>query len=235
MEEDKIYYRRNLPHYQPYYATYFITFRLAGSLPSEVIIKLKEEYEIEVHHLSSIKDLTKKRTELSKHHKRYFEKFDEFLDKYADSPKWLSNDKVAQIVVDAIKYRDGKDYELIAYCIMPNHVHLIFSVERIENEDVVRTLVRKEPISRTKVRVTASYKNYILTQIMRELKGSTARECNKILNRSGAFWQHESYDHVVRDGREMERLVSYVLNNPVKAGLVNDCKNWKWNYCKYEM
>ena len=47
MEDEKIYYRRNLPHYQPSYASYFITFRLAGSLPNEVIIKLKEEYEIE--------------------------------------------------------------------------------------------------------------------------------------------------------------------------------------------
>lgn len=80
-----------------------------------------------------------------------------------------------------------------------------------------------------------SYKNYKLTRILREIKGSTAREANKILKRSGAFWQHESYDHVVRDGKELERIIGYVLNNPVSAGFINDWKKWKWSYCKYEI
>ncbi len=67
------------------------------------------------------------------------------------------------------------------------------------------------------------------------LKGSTARECNKLLKRTGAFWQHESYDHVVRNEDELRRIVEYVLNNPVKAGLVEVEEDWMWSYCIYNV
>jgi putative transposase len=207
MEDEKIYYCRNLPHYQSSHAAYFITFRLAGSLPNEVIIKLKEEYEVVVKHLETIIDPVAKKKELDNHRKKYFEKFDEFLDKHAIGPTWLSSDCVAQIVFDAICYRNGKEYELIAYCIMPNHVHMIINVERSD---------------------TSFYK------VLQSLKAHTARECNKILNRSGAFWQHESYDHVIRNSKELESIIWYVLNNPVKAGLVDDWQKWKWSYCQFE-
>lgn len=73
----------------------------------------------------------------------------------------------------------------------------------------------------------------IVTNILRLLKGSTARECNKILNRTGAFWQHESYDHVIRSEDELNRIIEYVLNNPVRAKLVDNTHDWKWSYCKY--
>jgi REP element-mobilizing transposase RayT len=231
MEEEKIYYRRNLPHYQPSHASYFITFRLAGSLPNEVIIKLKKEYELEEQRLIAINEPDTKRTAIEEHRKRYFNRFDDFLDKYSDSHKWLSDDRVAQVVADAIHFRDTKEYELIAYCIMPNHVHMVADVERSDNSDVERTLVRSEQDDRTEVRSTVSYKNYKLTKMLRKIKGSTARECNKILNRSGAFWQHESYDHVIRNDKEFADIISYVLNNPVKAGFVDDWKKWKWSYC----
>ncbi len=74
-----------------------------------------------------------------------------------------------------------------------------------------------------------------LYRTLQSLKAYTAREANDVLHRAGAFWQHESYDHVIRDGKEMDRIVWYVLNNPVKAGLVQDWKIWKWTYCKYDM
>jgi hypothetical protein len=66
--------------------------------------------------------------------------------------------------------------------------------------------------------------------IMKSLKGYTAWECNRVLQRKGTFWQAESYDHIVRDAGEFQRVVNYVLNNPVKAGLVKDWRDWKWNY-----
>lgn len=88
---------------------------------------------------------------------------------------------------------------------MPNHVHLLIRVERFDKS---------------------------LYSILHSLKRSTARECNKTLSRTGAFWQHESYDHVVRDGSESERIVRYILNNPVKAGLVDNWNSWKWSYVK---
>ena len=67
---------------------------------------------------------------------------------------------------------------------------------------------------------------------MQSLKGFTSREANRLLERSGTFWEHESYDHFVRDEDEWKRIIAYVLNNPVKAGFVKDWKEWEWSYCR---
>lgn len=72
---------------------------------------------------------------------------------------------------------------------------------------------------------------------MRLIKGSTARHCNQILNRSGAFWHHESYDHVVKSQLELQHVIAYILNNPVKAGLVPHYNDWQYSYLnpKYDL
>ncbi len=69
-----------------------------------------------------------------------------------------------------------------------------------------------------------------LSRAMRLLKGKSAALCNRVLGRSGPFWQHESYDHVVRDAREYERILAYIANNPVKAGLVEDWQDWPYTF-----
>jgi REP element-mobilizing transposase RayT len=65
---------------------------------------------------------------------------------------------------------------------------------------------------------------------MQSLKGYTAREANKVLGRRGQFWDPESYDHEVRNGGEFRRIREYILNNPVKAGLVQDWRDWRWSW-----
>ena len=70
-----------------------------------------------------------------------------------------------------------------------------------------------------------------LSEIMHRLKGRSARECNLLLGRSGSFWEHESFDRVIRDGR-FDATVRYVLNNPVKIGLVSRWEDYEWNYCR---
>ena len=67
---------------------------------------------------------------------------------------------------------------------------------------------------------------------MMSLKRYTARQCNDILGREGQFWQHESYDHVIRNQAEWERIIKYVLDNPVKAGLVEKWDDWPWTYLR---
>ena len=69
---------------------------------------------------------------------------------------------------------------------------------------------------------------------MQLMKGRSAFACNRLLNRKGTFWQDESCDHVVSDG-EFERIIPYVLNNPVKASLVTHWTEWRWNYIKPEI
>ncbi len=65
---------------------------------------------------------------------------------------------------------------------------------------------------------------------MRLLKGESGALCNQVLGHRGAFWQHESYDHVVRDEYEFERILACMVNNPVKAGLVTDGQDWPYTY-----
>lgn len=125
---------------------------------------------------------------------------------------YLQNEYVTNKVAESIRFRDGKVYNLISYCIMPNHVHLVCT-----------------PLEK----LTGTY--YGLTEILHSLKRHTAREANKILQRHGTFWRDESYDHFIRNEAELERIVKYVLYNPVKANLVKEQADWKWSYSKYEM
>ena len=148
-------------------------------------------------------------------------KFEDILHKAECGPTWLKEERIARIVADSLHERDGKVYRLDAYSIMSNHVHAVFSPFLSERD--LREILLPEGlrfVSRTPP----------LDVIMKSLKGYTAWECNRVLQRKGTFWQAESYDHVVRDGGEFQRIVNYVLNNPVKAGLVKDWRDWKWNY-----
>jgi putative transposase len=223
MKKYKTYYKRNLPHYQPLGYAFFVTYRLNGSLPVQIIKRLKQERESELKVIEGFTDKTKRFEQYRKYQSVYFGKFDKLLDGFDHGPTWLKEDKVAQIVKDAIHFYDKMTYDLICYTIMYNHVHQVFipivgrDLSRPENQNVLDMNVKLQfPI---------------VTDILRLIKGATARECNKLLNRAGAFWQHESYDHVVRDYNELLRIVEYVINNPVKASLCEKWEDWKWSYC----
>jgi REP element-mobilizing transposase RayT len=152
---------------------------------------------------------------------KYFINCDELLVKAIDSPLWLKDDKIAEIVSNKIFEFENLKYELIVFCIMPNHVHFV-----IHPDEDLKTEVTN---------IAGKTKDYVIADNMRLIKGSTARDANLILNRSGSFWQHESYDHIVRNETELKNLILYILNDPVREGFVNDWKDWKWSYCKYDI
>ena len=211
MSAQKIFYRRHLPHYHPPGATLFVTWRLYGSIPRPVLESLLDEME-RVERQTSAKPVNERGFWLEQERKRTFARWDTVLDGAAAGPTWLSNPAIADIVAQSLHYLDGRKYELLAYCIMPNHVHAVFTPLPVEeNGD----------------------EYYSLASIMQSLKGYTAREANRVLGRKGRFWQDESYDHVVRDRKELDRIVNYVLHNPVKAGLVELPEDWQWSYCKW--
>lgn len=203
-----IQYRRNLPHIHPDGYPLFITFRLAESLPEEVILDLRRQRERELR--TSAK---KSSLEICEIEERYFICYDEWLDKCSNGPRWLENEKSAQIVSEKILEMQNQRYELIAYCIMSNHCHLL--IENVVKESAAHN---------------GQSAQYPVTDTLRLLKGSTARHCNQSLGRSGQFWHEESYDHYVRTQAELERTILYILHNPVKAGLVKDWKDWKFSY-----
>jgi REP element-mobilizing transposase RayT len=204
----KISYRRNLPHIQPPGASLFITFSLVGSLPATVRRALQAEAKAQEERLSTLPDPAERARQQYLQQIQHFGRWDKALDTEPAGPHWLKDPQVAQTVVDSIHYLDGRFYELDSFCIMSNHVHLLMT-----------------PLQET----SGNY--YSLAKIMHSLKGYTARRANAILGRQGQFWQHESYDHIVRDPAELLRIRHYILQNPVKASLVERWADWPYSYC----
>ena len=208
MRSFNTFYRRHLPHYQPPGATLFVTFRLHGSIPRQVIAHLQEMAESLERRLARLPPEERIRR-LHDAQKQMFARWDACLDQASTGPRWLQKEAIAQVVADALHHLNGKKYDLLAYCIMPNHVHVVF-----------------KPLPTS----PQSDEYYPLADIMQSIKGFTARQSNRLLKRRGPFWQSESYDHVVRDEEELNRIVEYVLFNPVRAGLVESLEAWKWSY-----
>ena len=99
--------------------------------------------------------------------------------------------EVAEVVANALRHFDGKRYRLLAWCVMPNHVHAVL-----------------QPMG-----------DHDLPAILHSWKSFTAHAINKLLGRSGPVWQSEYYDHLVRDQQDLIHHVAYVRENPVVAGL----------------
>jgi putative transposase len=210
--EYKLSYRRHLPHFQPPGATLFVTFRLAGSIPAEVMRQLLVEAEGVEAVLAGISNPQERAQRAYLEQRRLFGKWDAALDTADNGPFWLRDSRVANLVAESIHYRTGRVYDLEAFCVMPNHVHLVYT-----------PLIKEEE------------KYYAMSAIMHSLKLYTGRRANLLLEREGDFWQHENYDHVVRDEAERQRIILYVVNNPVKVGLVHHWQEWPWTYCKYPL
>jgi REP element-mobilizing transposase RayT len=200
------YYKRHLPHWQPEGAEFFITFRLAGTLPSEAIEKLKL-YRKQLQNEDNL-------TEQDRIRNIIFKKYEQQLDNAEAGPNWLEKEEIAHVVQGALYYYDEEAYDLYAYCVMPNHVHMVF-----------RHFVTSEGDQEN---------DYPITNILQSIKSYSALECNKLLNRKGKFWQSESFDRVIRDQDELENVIRYTLYNSVKAGLIKKWKNWPYSYCKPE-
>ena len=127
---------------------------------------------------------------------------DRALDRHSSGPTWLRHPPIADLVARAIRIADEERqfYELRAWVVMPNHVHLL--------------ILPQVPVA----------------VLRRWLKGSTAREANRILGRTGQpFWQDESYDHYLRQRSQIDRTVTYIEQNPVSAGLVDSAERWPWS------
>lgn len=111
---------------------------------------------------------------------------------------WMRRPEVAELVLEAVKFFRGDRYELPAASVMPNHVHAV---------------------------VTPTHPHE-LPEILNSWKGYSARMANRLLGRTGQFWQAEYYDHLIRDEADLCRTIDYVLANPSAAGL----KNWPWTW-----
>jgi len=203
-----IHTRGYLPHVKREGASYFVTFRLADSLPKEVFFKILQERAQQLAQLHAgpaspeMKGADRSRSDaLRKIERDYFLKMEAYLDKGCGSC-CLHRPEIAGEVSRAIRSSDKVQYQLKAWVVMPNHVHVVLW-----------------PMP-----------NNTLSAILKAWKGSSAREANKLLGRIGqSFWQSESYDHWIRNDIERDRCCRYVLNNPVKARLCRAPDEWPWS------
>ena len=167
--------RGYLPHFDSAETIQFVTFRLADSLPRAVA-----------------ESLAKSPDNLAE------------TDRSLDSGFggcWLKEPAVAQLAEDALLHFDGQRYHLLAWCIMPNHVHAV--VEPIEGNR--------------------------LGMILHTWKSFSAKQANRTLGRAGPFWHKDYFDRFIRNEGHLARTVEYVENNPVKAGLASTASTWPWS------
>jgi len=147
---DGWYSRGYFPHFDGEGMTQHVCFHLFDSLPQHVLGKWREE----------LKWLPTKEAEIEKR-----TRIQDFLDSgYGEC--FLSDDRLAEIVENALLHFDGERYALHAWCVMPNHVHTLFTPE-------------------------AGFK---MSQIAHSWKSFTANKCNKVLERTGKFWERDPFD-----------------------------------------
>jgi putative transposase len=199
-------YRRNLPHIQPIGGLFFATYNVKGSIPNQQIEQWTAEYELKKMQILQA-EKPGKEAQLDDLREEYFLKYDEFLDQKGEK-YYFKDDRIAKIVADSLHFWDRKKLELIFFCIMSNHVHAIFQLFEIDESE----------------------KPVFLDVLLKSIKQFSATECNKLLNRKGTFWQEESYDRLIWNSDELFRVIEYVLDNPVKAGLCQNRDDWKWSY-----
>ena len=226
--------RRHRPHIHPIGSILFLTYRLAGTVPKETLRYYKSKGEWLRNEIARITapsndsnpHLVKEQLErLDEFERKWFVKFEDILHKSKFGPSWLKDERIAMTVAEGLHELDHDAYRLDAYSIMSNHVHAVFKPLLTEDE-VLETYDPNGGI------VIAGHPS--LSRIMQSLKGRSARSCNKLLGRVGQFWEHENFDRIIRTDR-FNSTVRYVLNNPVKAGLVDDWQKWPGNYLRAEL
>jgi len=214
----KTYYRQRLPHIQPIGASFFVTFRLYGSIPYAHLGKLKEEYQKKIMEAKCLKDLKAKNSLLFDIRKRYLFQIDQLLHKIVNGPIVLSQKEILDKTKEVLHRFDGEFYDLICYSIMSNHVHILIDTSIQIKEDQYFDEITD--------------KFTTLDQIMKRVKAPIARFANTILNTSGQFWERESYDIYIRNEIMKSNVISYILENPVKAKLVESWEDYSGNYLK---
>lgn len=168
--------RGYLPHCDTPGLLQTITFRLADSLPEDVLFRVLHEDGDEINRLKQV-------------------------EKYLDAGQgtcWLMQPAVADIVENALQHGDGQRYHLLAWCIMPNHVHVLIETNN----------------------------GHPLSTVIQGWKSFTAKRINQLLGRTGTVWMRDYFDRYIRDDLHLAAVISYIHDNPVKAGLVDNAQDW---------
>lgn len=179
----------NLPHWHQNYKYVFITARLADSIPQEKLSILKEEKEIWMKKHPQPWD-----AEMCV---EYFEKFVKTVDKWLDNNYGnclLKNPDNRKIVENALLFFDEVRYNLKAYVVMPNHVHILLQL----------------------------YKGFDIENVMCSIKSFTAKKINERMNRKGRVWQSEFFDRIIRTEDHYKNVLKYIISNDESIAWIKD-------------
>lgn len=194
---DRIHYRGDfnkyestyLPHWDVEDGIYFVTFRLHDSIPGKQWAELAENYSEQVQRLAHFEDADP--GELAEFAFEYYlEHVDPELDR-AHGPTYLRRDDVAEMVSDSLAYFDGERYDLEAWVVMPNHVHVVFQ--------------RRS--------------DWELAEVVGGWKSYTAHRAREFVEFGDHFWQRGYFDRLIRTKTELRDTIQYVRQNPESAGL----------------
>ena len=178
--EDMEQWKAKLPHWEQYGKIQYVTFRLSDSLPQSCLnnIKIKKE-SFELSHPRPWDEKTER---------KYSSLLKKWEDEYLDAGFGscvLKTDSVRKILVDSLEFHNLKKYILLAYVVMPNHVHALM-------------LMRN---------------NNKVSNVLNNIKRFSAKEINKILNRHGSIWS-PTWDRIVRSRQHLKHCVAYIKENP---------------------
>jgi REP element-mobilizing transposase RayT len=189
--------RGYLPHFESSEATQHVTFHLADSLPQSAILRIEAD----------VKLLPKEKQDAERRKK---------LDAWIDAGHGsciLRNPQIARMVQDSLLSFDSQRYRLLAWVIMPNHVHILF-----------------QPLNGWEVaKIVASWKKFTARKIME--KRSANREIGAPRKPAGGshVWHREYWDRYIRDQRHFDQAIAYIHQNPVKANLAAAAESWPWS------
>jgi len=195
--------RGYLPHFDAPHSIQHVTYHLADSLPADVLAGLEEELHSALPQRREPERRKRIEARLDAGHGRCV----------------LRVPAIAALVQAAFLYFDGERYRLLAWVVMPNHVHVLF-----------------EPLGGwTVARIVASWKSFTGRRIAEYEDGDQAQGQGE--GQAGAWrsqgegrvWQREYWDRFVRDERHFYTAMDYIHENPVKAGLVEKGEDWEWS------
>jgi putative DNA methylase len=212
MPTQEVFTRRYLPHWYVPGAAHFVTYRLAGTIPLPVLRELRAQRDALLKQRPAPDTTPARHRERAQ--KRFFAAYDRYLDMEC-AVDWLARPAVAAMIRGNLYHHDGSKYHLLAYCVMPKHVHVLLQPMDPGMWSAAGEEEDERPDGHSP-----------LSSIMHSLKSYTANRANDLLGRDGTFWQGESYDHWVRDEDELGRIVEYIAFNPVKANLVQRPQDW---------
>jgi putative transposase len=202
-------YERNLPHWRQDGCTYFVTFRLADSVPDCVRRQWEQEKKewLERHGIAYDSERGRWRDAIDRLPPGEQFRFERHFNRQVQScldrglgECHLRRSACVTVLREELLQDDGRRYHLGDFVIMPNHVHLLITPAA---DDVDRN----------------SFRSTKLELILKSIKGASAVACNRLLDRTGALWQADSYDHIVRSLDQLCAYREYIARNPVMAHL----------------